>query len=55
MNAVFKLKGYYIPRNGELLHIAFERGKAELVAALKKDIENIESIIFEQFMNWKKL
>lgn len=49
-NAIFKLCGYFIPSGKQVPEEAFEEGKAELVKRLRKDIDHIESITFEQFI-----
>ena len=49
-SAVEKIDGYYLPRPHERNKTdAFERAKHDCLASLRKQIQKIESITFEQF------
>ena len=54
-NAIFKLNGYFIPTRNETPGQAFDRGKAELIKALKREIENVETIDFTEFEGKRRL
>jgi len=57
-NAVEKVAGYYLPRASDVTdrHLrAFERAKAECTEHLAKQLENVQSLTFEQFCSAKKI
>jgi hypothetical protein len=46
--------GYVFPRPGESKEKAFVRGKEELLEVLKRQLEVVESLTFEEFEKYKK-
>lgn len=48
-NAAMKIEGYFFPRPLEETEKAFERARAEAVSHLRRQLEQVEQISFEQY------
>lgn len=48
-NAAMKIEGYFFPRPLEAAEKAFERARAEAVSNLRRQLEQVEQISFEQY------
>lgn len=48
-NAVYKIDGYHMVKPLEPIESSFARAKAETIAQLKRDLDDVENITIAQF------
>lgn len=53
-NAAFTVDGYFLPTRCDTMLVAFLRAKGEAIVALRRSVENLESLTFEQFLSETK-